>query len=319
MSNCDCNTGGCEIDLTGIGQVGATGAQGEYGGYSSVWNFNTTTTSGTTAGMLRFNSATYASVTTMYINKTNQDSTDMSNFLATFSNGTYYGKIRIFKETDSSKFWEGTITGVTSGATEYTITVTYILANSTFAASDSVVATFTPNGLGAKPILYSAGGLLLSSGTVGSWVSPGTETEFTLPAGVLLTNGDYIEIILRGIMAGGGALATDGVRGVINTDSYGSANASYATMAGTELLHHSGVQGDEFEMRISAERVDDTNMLVNYTCIFNNRQYLTGATTFPGPVNSLTSSTNDFSFEVYQEASSDVITFTNIKVIKYLQ
>lgn len=311
--------GNCSLDLTGIGQVGATGAQGGYGGYSSRWTFSTTTTSGTTAGQLRFNSGTYASVTTMYINKTNKDSTDLSNFLATLSNGTYYGKVRIFKESDSSKFWEGTITAVSSGATEYTLTVSYILANSTFSASDSVVLSFTPHGLGAKPILYSAGGFVLSSATVGSWVSPGSETEFTLPAGVLLTNGDYIEIILRGVMAGGGALTLDGVRGVINTDSYGSANSSYALMTGTELLHHSGVQGDEFEMKITVERYDDTNVLVNYTCIFNNRQYLTGATTFPGAVNSLTNSSNDFSFEIYQEASSDVVTFSNIKVIKYLQ
>lgn len=311
--------GNCSLDLTGIGQVGATGAQGGYGGYSSRWTFSTTTTSGTTAGQLRFNSATYASVTTMYVNKTNKDSTDLTNFLATLSNGTYYGKIRIFKESDSSKFWEGAITGVASGATEYTLTVSYILANSTFSASDSVVLSFTPNGLGAKPILYSLGNFLDSTATTGSWTSAGSSTNFTLPAGVLLTDGDYIEIILRGTLVGGGALTLDGIRGKINSDTYGSADSLYAGIAGVELIHHSGVQGAEFEMKITAERFDDTTMLVNYSCIFSQIQYLAGATTFPGTVNSLTNSSNDFSFEVFQEASGDVITLTNIKVIKYLQ
>lgn len=316
MSNCDCNTGGCEIDLTGIGQVGATGAQGEYGGYSSVWNFNTTTTSGTTAGMLRFNNATYASVTTMYINKTNQDSTDMSNFLATFSNGTYYGKIRVFKETDSSKFWEGTITGVSSGATEYTLTVTYILSNSTFSASDSIVLSFTPHGLGAKPILYSAYGNYYSA-TTGSWVVPDPACEFTIPAGVLATSGDYIEVLIIGNIGGSGSFLYDGIRCTLNGSAITNTDFGYTVIAGEEIAHASSSNGTYFDLRVILERYDATTVVTSFTYIPNNEATLVNISNAI-VVNDLTTSTNDFTIEVYN-ASADQNVIISIKAIKYLQ
>lgn len=316
MSNCDYNTGGCEIDLTGIGQVGETGAQGGYGGYSSVWNFNTTTTSGTTAGMLRFNSATYASVTTMYINKTNQDSTDMSNFLATFSNGTYYGKIRVFKETDSSKFWEGTITGVTSGATEYTITVTYILANSTFSASDSVVLSFTPHGLGAKPILYTTYGNYFS-GTTGSWVVPDPACGFTIPAGLLVTSGDFIEVLIKGTLGGSGSFLYDGIRCTLNGSAITNPDFGYTVLAGEEIAHASSSNGTYFDLRIILEKYDDTTVTTFFTYIANNEPTLASESNAI-VVNNLTSSTNDFAVEFYN-ASPDTNVIISLKAIKYLQ
>lgn len=316
---CNCGStclGNCSIDLTGIGQVGATGAQGEYGGYSSVWNFSTTTTSGTTAGQLRFNSGTYASVTTMYINKTNQDSTDLSNFLATLSNGTYYGKIRIFKESDSSKFWEGTITNVSSGASEYTLTVSYILANSTFSASDSVVLSFTPHGLGAKPILFSFYGQA-DSGTTGSWVDL-TDTEFTIPAGLLTTDGDYIEVIGMGhIGRTGSPLVLNGIRGMINSDAL-SGSGGYLGIAGGELFHGSGSNGPEFELTIKIERYDATNVITYYKCLASSEYPLVG-TSFSGPVNNLGTLDNTFKFQIYNGDGVGSVQITSAKAIKYLQ
>ena len=317
MSSCGNNClGNCSIDLTGIGQVGATGAQGEYGGYSSVWNFNTTTTSGTTAGMLRFNSGTYASVTTMYVNKTNADSTDMSNFLATLSNGTYYGKIRIFKESDSSKFWEGTVTKVSAGASEYTLTVSYILANSTFSASDSVVLTFTPHGLGAKPILFSFYGVA-DSGTTGSWVDL-TDTEFTIPAGLLNTDGDYIEVIgIGNIGRTGSPLILNGIRGMLNSDAVSGAGG-YLGIAGGELFHGSGSNGPQFEIIIKIERYDATNVITSYKCFADFEYPIIGAS-FSGTVNNLGSSTNTFKFQIYNGDGTSSVSISSAKAIKYLQ
>jgi hypothetical protein len=318
MSNCGSTyLGNCSIDLTGIGQVGATGAQGEYGGYSSVWNFSTTTTSGTTAGQLRFNSGTYASVTTMYINKTNQDSTDLSNFLATLSNGTYYGKIRIFKESDSSKFWEGTITNVSAGASEYTLTVSYILANSTFSASDSVVLSFTPHGIGAKPLLYSTyGGYFIS--TAGSWVVPDPACEFTIPAGLLATNGDYVEVFIRGNIGGSGSFMYDGVRCTINTDAIVNPDTGYTVITGEEIAHASSSNGTSFELRVYIERYDDTTAITSFTYIGNSETPLVNSSITP-TVNSFTNSTNDFAVELYNSDTSEHNSITSIKAIKYLQ
>lgn len=317
---CDCGStclGNCSIDLTGIGQVGATGAQGEYGGYSSVWNFSTTTTSGTTAGQLRFNSGTYASVTTMYINKTNQDSTDLSNFLATLSNGTYYGKIRIFKESDSSKFWEGTITNVSAGASEYTLTVSYILANSTFAASDSVVLSFTPHGIGAKPLLFTASGNLVTA-TTGSW-STINATTFTVPAGLLTTNGDAIEIIVQGYI---GTVATafnyNAVRLLINGTNMSTTAPGYSVGL-SEMLHHSDTGfGTEFQIRTILERVSSTAVQDSTVCIANG---LTCHTYYSDQytMNNLDSSTNNISVQAYQQDTANSVIIYSIKAIKILQ
>lgn len=317
MSGCSGTClGNCSIDLTGIGQVGADGAQGGYGGYSSLWDFSTTTTTGTTPGQLRFNSGTYASVTTMYINKTNQDGTDMSNFLATLSNGTYYGKIRIFKESDSSKFWEGTITAVSAGASEYTLTVSYILANSTFSASDSVVLSFTPHGIGAKPILFSFFGLA-DSDTVGSWVDL-IDTEFTIPAGLLTTDGDYIEIIGIGhIGTTGSPLILNGIRGMLNSDALSGAGG-YLGIAGGELFHGSGSNGPQFEIIIRIERYDATNAITYYKCFSDSEYPIVGAS-FSGTVNNFGISTNTFKFQIYNGDGTSSVSISSVKAIKYLQ
>jgi hypothetical protein len=316
-------TGSCVIDLTSLGQVGDTGSQGGYGGYSSEWNFSTTTTSGTTAGLIRFNSATYASVTTMYINKTNADSTDLSNFLASFSNSTYFGKIRVFKKSDSSKFWEGAITAVSAGASEYTLTVTYTLANSTFAASDAVVVTFTPNGLGAKPILFSATSPTgFTSATTGSWITLAS-TQFTIPAGLLATTGDYIEVIGKASSGTVTALGQyNGVRAIVNgTDSIGGVYGSYLII-GDEIFHNLDLVSVAADINIKIERYSDTVLLWTYTCLTHPANSAPIVDDFVESLvcNNLTSSTNTFAFQIYNDAGA-VITASifNVKAIKYLQ
>lgn len=317
---CNCTgtcSGSCVIDLTSLGQTGDTGPQGGYGGYSSEWNFSTSTVSGTTAGLIRFNSATYASVTTMYINKTNADSTDLDAFLSSFSNGTYYGKLRVFKKSDSSKFWEGTITAVSAGATEYTLTVTYILANSTFAASDAVVVTFTPHGIGAKPILYTAG-YNITSPTTGSWVTPAS-CSFTLPAGLLVTNGDYIELIVEGDLAITAGFADyNAVRAMINSNAITSGMTSYSVGL-SEILHHSSaVNGQPFMLKIMLERTSNTTVIATTIAIASGmftHTYIGSNLT----VNSLTGSSNTVEVQIYQDSQASSISIQNIKAIKYLQ
>ena len=315
-SNCDCHTGGCEIDLTGIGQVGATGAQGGYGGWSSLWNFSTTTTTGTTAGQLRMNNATYASVTSIYINTTNADSTDVSNFLASFTNGTYYGKIRIFKESDNTKFWEGSVTNVSVSGSEYTLTVTYTLANSTFAASDKVVLTFTPNGQGSKPLLFSDAGNFSVSNT-GSWTTI-PETTFTVPAGLLSTNGDCIEVIVQGTL---GATSTftdyNAVRLLVNGTGIVTVSPGYG-IGYSEMLHNNSINPYEFQIRCILERITATTVSDNTLCVASGlytHTYYSDIYT----MNNLSSSTNDISVQAFQDSDPDTVIVFSIKVIKLLQ
>lgn len=139
-------TGNCNDTENITIASGADGEDGLFGGFSLPWNFSTSTSTNPATGTLRFNNTTYSSVTNLYINTTDNNSVDASSFLAAFSNSSNYGLIKIFKEDDSSKFWMGTITGVTNSGSYYTIAVTYITHNSSFAGNNNLVVTFTPKG-----------------------------------------------------------------------------------------------------------------------------------------------------------------------------
>lgn len=134
------------VCFTPVGPAGGAGDPGIFGGFSGEWLFDTATTSGPASTFLRFNNATYSSVTNIFINDTNSDSISYNAFLNSFDDTRNYGFIRIFKETDSTKFWLGEITGVTDNGPDHTLAVTHIASNSTFSASDSVIVTFTATG-----------------------------------------------------------------------------------------------------------------------------------------------------------------------------
>lgn len=136
-------------------------SDGQYGGYASKWVFSSTTTASPASTEIRLNSATYNSVTTIYINETNADSTNVANLLNSFNNGGSYGYIRIFKEFDSSVFWLGEVTAVTDSGSYYTLTVTYTLHSGSFTTADNLVVQFVgngangPNGTDGVAVVYS--------------------------------------------------------------------------------------------------------------------------------------------------------------------
>lgn len=320
---CGCSgscTGSCVIDLTGIGQVGETGPQGGYGGYSSLWDFSTTTTTGTTSGQLRFNSATFSSVTSIYVNTTNADGTSVSNFLSSFTNGNYFGKIRIFKKSDSTKFWMGTITASSVSGSEYTLTVSHIVSNSTFANTDEVVMSFSPGAQGAKPLIYSDLPNATTA-TTGSWATLNT-AAYTIPAGTLATDGDYIEVIYSGsILAADTMTEINGVRAILNGSDSIEGAAPYSITGGNELFHHvDTTSACDFEIKIKIIRVSATTVAGYYTTTAFLKLPLfgpfTGGATIT--VNDLSSSTNTIAPQVYQNGASDIQIF-DVKIIKYLQ
>jgi len=200
--SCGC-TGGCDTGNTGVfptgltGSPGATGARGTYGGFSSDWVFSSSTGSGPASTNIRLNSATYASVTTIYISNVNADSLDLTNFLVSFTNNSKYGYVRLFKETDNTIYWYGQITAVTNNVTEIVLTVTYFDSNSTFTAADPVVVTFSPSGAGTSFTLSNNTTDVATSGA-------GTDAlmTYTVPINTMKTNEDVIEIESSYVMSG---------------------------------------------------------------------------------------------------------------------
>lgn len=160
------------ITLPGSLTQGENGADGKFGGFSTRFTFNGTTSNGTSSGQLRFNNSTLASVTKLFCNDTNADALDVDAFLDSFDNSSSFGLVRVFKEFSNTVFWVGKVTAVVDSGTEHEITVTHILSNGTFTAGDSLVLSFSPSGVTpsaldqlAYVINSNAGNTFATSGT----------------------------------------------------------------------------------------------------------------------------------------------------------
>ena len=194
--SCSCKCTGATSSKGDKGDKGTTGSQGEFGGFSGSWLFSASTSTGPAATFLRLNNATPSSVTAIYVSDTNSDSIDFDAFLDSLSNNSKYGYIRIFKETDNTKFCTYEVTAVTDNGTDHTLAVTYISSNSTFAASDSLVLTFSPAGKGGTSVLSNNTTVVATSGTGADALM-----SYAVPANTLKTNEDYIEIDASYIMS----------------------------------------------------------------------------------------------------------------------
>lgn len=186
--SCSCSSTSLPIGPTGAtgltGPAGANGTNGIYGGFSGEFVFDTSTASGPGSTLLRFNNSTYLSVTRINVSDTGTGSVDYDAFLDSLSNSNEFGLIRIFKKTDSTKFWMGKITAVTDNGTDHSIDVTYITSNGAFVSTDPVILTFSPAGPGLKwesisltetaNVAYKSVTGILTNVVVGAFIYPGT-------------------------------------------------------------------------------------------------------------------------------------------------
>lgn len=113
------------------GTDGTNGTDGADAGYSYL--FDSTTTVGAIAGDIRFNNATVASVTTIYINSTDANTNDLQPLWTSVVAGS---KIVISNST-SGAIAIFSIDSI-SGTTEQTLGVTYIDSTGTFSNNDAL-------------------------------------------------------------------------------------------------------------------------------------------------------------------------------------
>lgn len=200
---CSCTSNSTALPIGNTGATGKTGAQGLYGGFSGDWLFDLTNGGAPANTFLRFNGADVsANVTTITVSETGPSSVDYTAFLASLSNNSQYGYVRLFKQTDSTAFWMGKITGVADSGTYATLTVTYITASDAttsniFSASDSIVLTFSPSGAGTSLVLYNK---TIPVSTSGGGVDP--LMSYNIPVNQLKTDDDVIEIDASFICSG---------------------------------------------------------------------------------------------------------------------
>lgn len=188
---------------------GIQGFNGQYGGYSSAWLFDGSSISGNPANtFFQFNNTNISLVTTIYINKTNRDSNDLTGFLNSFINNGNYGNLRLFKEFDSTTFVDFNISAVSLSGSIFTLTVSYITNANSFSTNNGIVFSFSATGESSIPsyLVYTA--LISQSGssdptittlhnTVGNiiWTRNNTGIYFGTLASAFPLSKTYIDIV----------------------------------------------------------------------------------------------------------------------------
>lgn len=129
--------------------TGATGATGNSAGLQMTFN-TSTSDADPGAGKLALNNATLASVTVMFIDDADDNSTDITTFVQSFddiSNATARGLIHIEKEGTPSTFALYKVTGAVTDASGYTkVPVTHLVSNGSFSNSDGIRVDFSYSG-----------------------------------------------------------------------------------------------------------------------------------------------------------------------------
>jgi len=199
------------------GTAGTNGTNGLYGGWSLKWKFDTNIGSGTGSNEVRLNDVTPASATVIYVNDDAFGTGAADVFLSSVTSAPY-GRIKIFKEYDSTIFWLATITAAdpTTVPAEVKFTVTDVVTNGTFTDADDVVLTLAPAGAvgatgaagtgtpganGVTILHYDTAQSSFSPTAIGitSQVTPVIKRAFSIPANTWETNGDMIELEIMAI------------------------------------------------------------------------------------------------------------------------
>jgi hypothetical protein len=127
------------------GSAGAAGTNGSNGtaGTGIRYTFSTTTSSPASTGQIRFNNATYSSVTQIYVHETDRTSGGIASALGQISDGSV---LMVFDELDSSKYGFFTLTNQVDNGSDRTLNVSYLAHSGTFTNSSAVSLGFAIRG-----------------------------------------------------------------------------------------------------------------------------------------------------------------------------
>jgi hypothetical protein len=151
MSCTGCNDGcfdeSVQLAQGPTGNVGTNGSNGLYGGWSLKWKFDDNTGSGTGSNEIRLNNVDPQAANVIYVNDDAYGTGAADVFLSSVTSAPF-GKIKIFKEYDSTVFWLATITAAddTTVPAEVKFTVTDVVTNGSFTDGDDIVLTLAPAG-----------------------------------------------------------------------------------------------------------------------------------------------------------------------------
>lgn len=154
------------------GPTGAQGAQGQAGtdGALGLWNWETSTSAGPASGAIRFNHATFASVTAVYLHETDLNATALAALLATWddSTSTIKGTLICRENGSGGNFFAADVTALTDNGSDVTLTVTHRASGGSFGAGDDIGVVFIPKGDKGDTGAAGAAGANGSNGATGT-------------------------------------------------------------------------------------------------------------------------------------------------------
>lgn len=236
------------------GWSGYSGYSGTFGGNSQPFLFDTGTTDADPgSGNLRFNNATFASITRIYISNNNQTGTAVSTWEDTFDDSTnaVRGIVTIYSRADSSIVRIFNITSANITGTGYRkLTVTPVLSNGTINNTDPVICSFTRSGDSGTSGAGGADGATGASGYSGfsgisGWSGysgfsgrsgySGYSGIPYYPVGILMQNPSPVTVAVTALASGNNDLYTVGAnkRAVVSSATCYNSNASSRTLYAT--------------------------------------------------------------------------------------
>jgi len=144
-----------DIGFTGsrgdIGFVGSQGPQGNFGGVTFDYTFDSETSNADPgAGKLRLNNAAIVSAMQLYIHNTDDANANLDAYLTTIDDSTSQlkGHVRISNKADSNDFAIFSITGIsTNNTTYFTVPVAFVSGTATgFNNLEDIIVTFARTG-----------------------------------------------------------------------------------------------------------------------------------------------------------------------------
>src|SRR6185312_10791054 len=117
-------------------RISTAAVAGKSAGFSYKWSTDTTSAD-PTAGFVKANNATFASITTLYISETDNDANALASEIATWSSATstIKGRIKIYDPVTPTNFMTFDLTALTDSGAYDTLTVTPKASGGSFSAS----------------------------------------------------------------------------------------------------------------------------------------------------------------------------------------
>jgi hypothetical protein len=135
--------------------IGGNGADG-ISGFGLRYTFSTATTSPPASGQLRFNNATYASATSIFVHETDRNSASVAALLGAIADGS---PLLVIDENDPGAFAYFTLTSQTDNGSDRTLAVTHVASAGTLTGNVSL--TFAARGATGAPGAVTAASALV--------------------------------------------------------------------------------------------------------------------------------------------------------------